>query len=266
MKSLIKFLQHPLLKIIVAPFSYFFFGSAVSYNLTQQFNWGDFIVLFFIVLCTQLIDQYFFIRFVKKEIKSTSIVIIAILEVILISSSIYFLLNQHWIINLLLILYLVFIHIQYFPYDFTQTFYHFVLNVFFNSFVLQTIAFYTQTQTVTNSFLFALLPIVILNAGLQLEHSSLRSIISHKAQAISNQLVSKLSFAFSLVAIALAFYYSLPSQSYFMAQIVMLIVSAVLVLPLIISTTKEPQAQNKINYFSSVLLIFNLLYTLSYLF
>ncbi|UUX34383.1 hypothetical protein [Fundicoccus culcitae] len=266
MKPLIKLLQHPLLKIIAAPFSYIFFGSIVSITNTQQFNWLDFFLLYLIVLCTQLIDQYFFIRFAKQEVQSSSAMIIIVLELLLIAFSIIFIVRQHWIINLLLILYLIFIHIQYFPFDFTRTFYHFVLNVFFNSFVLQTIAFYTQTQTVSNDFLYSLLPLVIFNAGLQLEQSTLRGIIAKQTDAYSNSLFNKLSIGLCMVAIALAVYFSLPSQSYYLTQILLVIVSLALILPLLVSTDKVHQAQNKINYFSSVMLIFNLVYALSYLY
>ena len=59
---------------------------------------------------------------------------------------------------------------------------------------------------------------------------------------------------------------SKTSSTFFIVQILFVVLSAVTMLPLLVNTQQEKQAQNKMNYMHAVTVIFTLLYSLSHLY
>lgn len=266
MKQFIKFLQHPLLKILVSPLAFIGFGSITGLTMTTQTQWLNIVLLYLIVAMAHLIDHFFFLKYSLKRDDATPLVLLYLCEAVMVISAVVFFMQQHLIISLLLAMYLVFIHLQWFPYKMTGTFYHYLLNVFFHSFILNVIAFYTQTNGITPEILMALIPVVLFVAGNQLETTRLKQLLTKIKSAFWLKGSTVLSVIFSFIALGLAFYFSLPSSSFYTVQIIFLLVTTVTILPTLVVTKKAKQAQNKINYYSSISLIFSVLYGLSYIF
>lgn len=266
MKHFIKLLQHPLLKILLSPLAYIGFGLITGLTMTSQTQWLNIVLLYLIVAMAHLIDHFFFLKYSLKRNDATPVILLYVCEAIMVVSTVTFFLQQHIIISLLLTMYLVFIHLQWFPYQMTGTFYHYLLNVFFHSFILNVIAFYTQTNGITPEILLALIPVVIFVAGNQLEITRLKQILSNTRTAFWLKASTILSVALSFIALGLAFYFSLPSNSFFTIQIGLFLITSVSILPTVVVTKQVKQAQNKINYYSSISLIFSVLYGLSYIF
>lgn len=266
MKYFIKLLQHPLLKILVSPLGYVGFGLVSGMGMTTQINWFSIGLLYSIVTSTHLIEHFFFVRHSRKNQNVTPTAFLIICEVVLMASSLIFFMQQHWIINLLLSLHLIFIHLQYNPYKMTGTFYHFLLSVFFHGFILNSIAVYTQLNGITSAILYAFIPVVIWIAGTQLATMNLRLRLT--GDRIPRWLKSSriLSGILSIVAVAMGVYYSLPTSSYFLVQIIFILISGLMILPMFVPTNRDTQSQNKINYYSTVTLLFSVLYGLSYVF
>lgn len=266
MKQFIKFLQHPLLKILASPLAYIGFGLITGVTMTSQVQWLNIVLLYLIVASAHLIDHFFFLKYSQKKADATPMFLLFFCEAIIIISSVVFLMQQHLIISLLLIMYLVFIHLQWFPYKMTGTFYHYLLNVFFHAFILNVIAFYTQTNGITPSLLIALIPVVLFVAGNQLETTRLKQLLGKAKIAFWLKGSTILSVIFSFIALGLAVYFSLPSSTFYIVQCIFFLITAVSILPTLVVTKQAKQAQNKINYYSSISLIFSILYGLSYVF
>lgn len=266
MTQFVKILQHPLLKILVSPLAFIGFGLITGLSMTSQIQWLNISLLYLIVAMAHLIDHFFFLKYSRQKADATPMILLYICEAIMIASVLVFFMQQHLIISVLLAMYLVFIHLQWFPYNMTGTFYHYLLNVFFHSFILNVIAFYTQTNGITPAILIALIPVVLFVAGNQLEITRLKQLLAEVNSSFWLKASTILSVVLSFIAVGLAFYFSLPSGSFYLVQILFLLVTVVSILPTLVVTKHAKQAQNKINYYSSISLIFSLLYGLSYIF
>lgn len=266
MKQLIKLLQHPLIKIIVFPFSFISFGLITGITMTSEIQWLNIGLLYLIVTMAHLIEHFFFIKYSRKQSNAAPAALLYFCEVIMLASAVMFFLQQHLIINILLSMYLIFIHLQWFPYNMTGTFYHYLLNVFFHGFILNVIAFYTQTNGITSPILYAIVPVVLFNLGSQLELTRLKQLLAKANISVWLKSSVVISFIFALIAIVLGVYYSIPSSSYYLVQITFILFSLLSILPTLVITNQIEQAQNKINYYSSITLIFTVLYALSYIF
>src|SRR5699024_7629861 len=143
---------------------------------------------------------------------------------------------------------------------------HFLLSVFFNGFMMNVIAYNSQTFAVTQTFLINTIPIVLMFIVLNLEVFNLKNIIINFKQITVFQrfpVVSLVVFALALLSV---FYFSLPSSSYYINQILFDLLSDVKILSLLVKIKHEKQSQNKMNYIHVVTLIFTLLYSLSQLY
>lgn len=266
MKQFIKLLQHPLLKILLSPLAFIGFGLITGLTMTSQPQWLNIVLLYLIVAMAHLIDHFFFLKYSRKRDDATPMVLLYLCEVVMVISAVIFFMQQHMIISLLLTMYLIFIHLQWFPYKMTGTFYHYLLNVFFHSFILNVIAFYTQTNGITPEILIALIPVVLFVAGNQLETTRLKQLLGKAKIAFWLKGSTILSVIFSFIALGLAVYFCLPSSTFYMVQSIFFLITTVSILPTLVVTKQAKQAQNKINYYSSISLIFSILYGLSYVF
>src|SRR5699024_12344027 len=86
-----------------------------------------------------------YLRIDKQTPEVAPNVLLYVLEGILLISTIIFMFNSHWIISVLLVFYIVFIHVQYMRFKMAGTIYHFLLSVFFNGFMMNVIAFRSHT-------------------------------------------------------------------------------------------------------------------------
>lgn len=264
MTTFIKLLQNPLVKIFLAPFALIGVGTIVGLSSAASPNWINALLLFVIVVSSQLIDHYFHQRNVQRNHKSTPEFILYVCEGILIITSVIFILRNNWIINLLLLLYIAYIHFQYIPFPIVNTFYQYILTIFFNAFILNTVAYYSQTTSITTNFLLLLIPLALITAGITIEINHLRYLlITRKKQST---LYHWTGIGLAIVAIFAGVYFTLPSQSYFLAQIAYVFITLFSIIPAIVQVDNEKQRQNKINYLSTALLIFSIFYSLAIVF
>lgn len=266
MKLLSKSLQNPFIKILLSPLATILFGLIIGINESGSVQWLSLILLIIIAIFSQLLNHLFFLRYDKITPEAAPQFLMVFFEVVLLISSIVFMFNSHWIINLLLIFYLVFIHIQYFPFKMTASLYHILLYIFFNAYVLNIIAYNSQTFTVTTDVLLALIPILLQFLALILQELELRQYLSPYIERFNLPSHQVIVLSLSVLALVSALFFSFPSNSYFMVQILFFLISGFFILPLLVETRDNLKAQNKINYTHAITLIFTLLYSLSYIY
>ena len=266
MKSIIKTLQNPYIKLFVAPFAFILFGSLLGARQINHFNFKSFFLIYFIVAILEVINHFLRLKLDQKRDKESPQIIFLASEFILIVLYIIFALDHHWIINLLILLAIAFTHVLYYPFKFTGSIYHSILNVFFYGFIWQVIAYFSQNGALHSDFLVTIIPITFMLASLETEGFTLRlnQIPGRKIKTSRTQ--QMIMIALALLAIGLGFYFSLPTKSFYLLQILFVIISILVFLPNIVTSTEQQQIQNKLNYLSSVFLIFNIFYSLSYLF
>lgn len=266
MKFLTRSLQNPFVKILISPLASIIFGLIIGASQTEKIQWLTMLLLYLIVISSQLLDHFLYLQLDRKTPEVAPNLILYFFEAILIISSVIFMLNSHWIINLLLAFYIIFIHIQYMPFKMTGTIYHYLLSVFFNGFILNVIAYYSQTFAVTQTFLINLIPIVLIFMAMSYDVFNLKNIIINGDTLTIFKRIPTLSIILSALALALAFYLSIPSTSFYIVQVLFVLVSGFTILPLLVNTRVERQAQNKINYVHAIAVIFTLLYSMSQLY
>ncbi|MBD3949239.1 hypothetical protein I4Q36_02215 [Tuanshanicoccus lijuaniae] len=264
MTTLLKVLQNPLLKIFLSPISVIAIGAITGLNNTNSPKWLSIVYLALIAISSQLIDHFFHQKQIRRNPNATPELILFISEVVLIGAGILFALSNHWILNVLLAFYLLYIHIQYKPFVMVNTFYQFILTVFFNGFVLNCVAYYSQTATITTKYITLLVPFVLLVIGITIESMHLKySFIRRKPQPV---LYHWTAIALAFAALPIAFYLALPSKSYYLVQLVFVVFNGFIMLPLLVSVNNEKRLQNKLNYLNAVLLLFSLFYALALVF
>lgn len=266
MKILSKTLQNPIMRIFISPLASILFGFIIGINNANSIQWLSIILLIIIVIFSNLVNHLFFIKYDKLTPEAAPLFLLYFFEAIVIIASIIFMFNSHWIISLLLIFYIVFIHIQYFPFKITGTIYHLILTIFFNGFILNIIAYNSQTYTVTTELLIALIPIVLQYISLTLQEHVLRQYISSNMVSFRFPYQQFFILATSISALFLAIYLSFPSFSYFSVQILFLLINGFFILPLLVETKETLKAQNKINYVNAITFLFTLMYSLSFIY
>lgn len=265
MNHLNKIMRNPIIAICISPFAGAIFGFVAGAR-QNSVDWFAFLLLYATLIITQLLDHHLFVKYNLRQSRTLPQNIIYALEVALLILSVGFLLTQHWLVTVFMVLYVIFIHIQYFPYNLTQTAYHIVLTVFFNAIILNAVAFFSQAKHIDTSFMNALLPVAIvafaLNNAIAKQKELLMRIRPAKWIIHSNLIVVGIATAGLLMAV----YMSLPSQSFFFTQILLLVVVGLSFFPLVVDPVRAVQHQNKLNYILLVYFIFALLYGISYSF
>lgn len=266
MKRFIKYLQNPLVKIFISPFSIFAFGTIVGSVLSGRLNWWSMILLYVIAISSQLLEHFNFQKYSVNNRKATPTFLLVIGEGMLALSVVAFMLKHSLAINLLLLLYVFYIHILYRPYDFSLSIYHFLLDLFYKGVVLNCVAYYSQAYTITPKFLMALLPILLLSLAIAIQENIIkrRMIKAPISKLLRNS--QKMSLLLAFISIALAFYLSLPTQVFFVFQVLFVLIAVLLILPFGVKTNYERQMQNKLNFFSVVSLLYSVVYAISYLY
>ncbi|MBR7926646.1 hypothetical protein KBI51_00365 [Aerococcaceae bacterium zg-ZUI334] len=264
MTTILKILQNPLLKIFLSPISVILIGLTVGLTNTTNPQWLSILYLVVIAISSQLIDHFFHQKYIKQHDNAAPDIILFISEFLLIGANILFALSNHWILNVLLVLYILFIHIQYKPFIMVNSFYQFILSIFFNGFVLNCIAYYSQTATLTTQYLILLIPFLLLVLGITIDSMHLKyGFISRRPQS---SLYHWTAIALSFVSLPIAFYLALPSKSYFLVQLLFIVISGLVMIPLVVNVNNEKRRQNKLNYLNAVLFIFSIFYCLAILF
>lgn len=262
MKQFTRILQHPLLKIFVSPLALILFGTLTGIKAGGSFNWLDFILLSLVVISSQLITHFFNLEYNRDNHMSQGILYAC--EAVMIVSIITLAVTNHWLIAAVLVLYAIYTHIIYKPYNISGTWYHLVLSVVYNSMFLNIVAHFVQTNSFGTSLLIHYSSLLLFYLGIQFEIFYLQSRMSRRPNLIIYQ--RYLNLALMGASILLGVYFSIPSTSYYLVQILYVIVTTISVLPLVVTTTNTHQMQNKINYLSAVYLIFTLMYGLSIFF
>ena len=262
MKQLTHFLQHPILKIFVSPIAIILFGTLTGIIVSGTFNWLGFILLALVAISSHLIAHYFNLD-VNRHNKMNQGILYAC-EAVMIIAILGLAFTNHWLITALLVLYAVYIHIIYLPYNISGTWYHIILSVFYNTLFLNIAAYFIQSSNFEIGLLTQYIPLVLFYVGSQFEIFNLQSRLNRRKNQVFYQRYLNLGLMGAGIIVGLL--QSFPSSTYFIVQILFVILSAVIILPLVVSTNKSHQMQNKINYISAVFLLFNIFYSLSVMF
>lgn len=266
MKPFVKLLQNPMLKIFVSPASSILFGFLIGITNTAKINYYSLLLLYIIVLAGQLIHHYFFIKYSTKNTSATPPFILVFCEVVMLLAMAAFYLNHHILISFLVFIYYAYIHLEYFPINLSHTHYHYILDAFFNGFILSAVAYFAQANTITTVFLVHLTPLILMQIGLQWEYVKLRSHLMNDSVPTIILSYPFLTLSMCVIAIVLGFFLSLPSTTFYIVQIIASLISLATIVPLFVQTHQQKQSQNKINYMSAIFLVFSLSYALSYMF
>lgn len=264
MTDLIKILQHPLIKIFIAPFALVGIGSIIGIQQSDNPNWVSALLLFVIAIDTQLVDHYFHQKHIQRNSTNTPEIVLYVCEAVLILATVAFILTNNWVVNILLLSFIAFVHLQYLPYIFVNTFYQYLLQLFYYGFALNCIAFYAQTNTITTNYLLTLIPFVLLTAGLTIEVNGLKYMVMTRRPL--SALYHWTGVALALASVFAGFYFALPSHSFFIVQVLYLLLVGVTLIPVLVPVNNDKKRQNKINYLSAILVVFTILYSLAVIF
>lgn len=266
MKTTIKLLQHSALKIFIAPLSLIFFGLIYGIMLNQQIHWLSLIQIYLLVFISEIISHFFYIKYDAHNHQQSPMIILYVCEILLIALFIWVLMSQHWIVSILILLAFLSKHIIYYPYKFSLSPFHLILKVFFNTIVWNSLAVFTQAYGIENKFFLALIPIFIYYLLVTLQEFKLKCEFTDIQSFTLEVPMKYISILLALIAIIMAIYHSMPSKSYYFVQVLLLLITGAISIPIIIPPNNHHQIQNKINYLSSAHFLFVLIYTLSYLF
>ncbi|MDO4774729.1 MAG: hypothetical protein Q4A10_02860 [Aerococcaceae bacterium] len=265
MTTLNKIIRNPIVTIFISPFAGATFGLLAGAK-QQGFDWQSFVLIYAILIIIHLLDHHFFIQYNLRQARALPMNIVYGLEILLLILGVIFMLTHHWVLTILMMLYLGFVHVQYFPHNITQTPYHIVLSVFFYAIVLNAVAYFSQAKHIELDFIGALFPVTLVLYAIQNAATKQRELLMRirPAKWIIQSNIAVVSIAG--VGLLIAAYMSLPTQSFFIMQILFIAITGAGYLPLIIDPAGVSQHQNKLNYLHFVYFIFSLLYGLSYIF
>ena len=263
------FLKHPVTRFFLTPFGYALFGCLIGATTAGKFNWYATVLLYIILVSSQFIDRYFHVQFNPSPYRSEPISKMPLLisEGALWLSTILFILSHHWAANLLVLIYAAAIHLQYFPHNMQHTSYQVVLNSFFYAFILNNIAYFSQTGTIDNRFLLYLIPLILLQLGFQIErlHLYIRLYgVTHLTFTGNTlTLLCQSSVAMSLLGML---YFAWPSHSFFIAELLAFGLIALTLLPLLVHAKTSQHIHNKVAYLTTAFFMISLAYAVSIIF
>lgn len=263
MKKFIKALQHPVARIGLGPLGAVIFGITVGISQGKA-DWLSLLLLCVMCIGGQIVDHWFFLRYNEERHEVTQVEVLYLGEGLLLGSALIFMFQHHWAVNMILLTYLVFLHVQYFPYNLTYTVNHFILVVFFQSLVLNCVAYFSQAKGMTWQFLVALLPLTVLQVVIQAITFKLH------ARNMNFDVPSWLNWqplvtqVMTGVALVLALILSLPSRSFFLVQLIFLAISGLGLVPLFLNVNSFNGRKQQINYLAVIYFIVTMLYGWSY--
>lgn len=172
--------------------------------------------------------------------------------------------RMNWRINLLLFMYVAYIHLQYFPFNFSGTVYQLILSVLFNGFILNCVALYAQVHSLAKDQLIAFIPLVLIQFATSLSSYNMCCYYKYLPPAIQPKIINSLMIISSFIAVALGVYLALPSTFYYLAQIIFVLLSIILLLPIVNQVKNEMQMNRKHYYLCSISTIITILYAIAY--
>lgn len=263
------FLKHPVTRFFLTPFGYGLFGCLVGVSVAGKFNWYATLLLYIILVSSQFVDRYFHVTFNPQPYQPTPIskTPLYLAEGCLWLATILFILSHHWGANLLILIYLAAIHLQYFPHNMQYTSYQAVLNSFFYAFILNNIAYFSQTGTIDNRFLLNLIPLILLQFGFQVERLHLYTrLYSITHFSLSSQMLQHLSQGLIAVSLLGMLYFSWPSHSFFVAELLAFAFITLTLLPLMVHAKTSQHIHNKVAYLTTAFFMISLAYAVSVIF
>lgn len=266
MRTIIKRFQHPTLQIFLTPLATIFFGIVVSARDATIIHWGNVGLLYVIAFAAHILNHFLTIKYNRMNREAANAGFWIIIEAILLGASIFFMLRHGWALNILLVLYLLSTHLLYFPHNISLTGYRIFLSSFFQGFILNVIAYSSISTMIPKSILKAFIPLVIIQliVHYQITHLEKRSQDPNIAPLIG---VRRLMVLIGLLlSIGTGVYFSIPTHSFYLLQILFVILSVFVLVPVLIPTDNSRQIQNKINYLNAITAIYSILYTISYLY
>ncbi|MGF3113491.1 hypothetical protein [Facklamia sp. P9177] len=267
MNTINNILKHPLMQLVGYPLSWIGFGLTTAIYSVKQVDWLDLGLLALVVILSNMTNHYNYYHHILKDPKAKSPIIYYLLLIGLLTAALFFMINQHYIINILLIIYIIIIVVQYQFVPLVKTIYHILLNSYFTGFLLNIIAYYSQANTLNNKAMISFIPLIILMTALEINQQFLKGIYNFKI--LERKIPVKIIYiVFSTLVLAsiTGVYTSLPTQSFYLVQILFFVVTLAIYLPSLIPVKKHHRIQNKLNYQGAISIIFIVFYSLSYLF
>lgn len=266
MKHYLSLLQAPYAKIFFAPLGTILFGLITGSVMGQKINLYPMFLLYLIVFLGAVIQHYHGLTYFRPGESLKHANLMTIVKIILIVITILFMLTQHWIINVLIGFYMLYHLLQLDPLNMVGSPYYLVLNIFFHSFLLNAVAFYSQAEAINLAVLASFTPLVLTSTGIEVLIGQMLNFSFYKnSTLVTRNQLHHLVLGVLLLGLALAVYLSLPSQSFFIVQLLFIIMGIFFTIPVLVPVREEDKRQNKINYLSSLSTIYALLYGLSFL-
>lgn len=264
MKNIIKTLQLPITKLLLYPLSTVLFGLIYGYFTSNVFNFMTSILLCVMVMGAETTHYLFHLKTDRYYDHPKLNIFLIISEAILTIALLTLFFRMNWRINLLLFMYVAFIHLQYFPFNFSGTIYQIILKVMFNGFILNCIALYSQIHSLPKEQLIAFIPLVFIQFAISLSSYNMCCYYKYLTPAIQPKMINRIMIISSFIAVSLGVYLSLPSTFYYLAQIIFVLLSIFLLLPIVNPVKNEVQMNHKHYYLCSISTIITLLYAIAY--
>lgn len=264
MKNIIKTLQLPITKFLLYPLSTVLFGLIYGYFTSNVFNFITALLLCIMVLGAETTHYLFHLKTDRFYDHPKLNIFLIISEAIMTIALFTLFFRMNWRINLLLFMYVAYIHLQYFPFNFSGTIYQVILRVIFNGFILNCVALYSQVHSLPKEQLIAFIPLVLIQFAISLSSYNMCCYYKYLTPAIQPKMINSLMIMSSFIAVGLGAYLALPSTFYYIAQIIFVLLSVFLLVPIVNQVKNEDQMNRKHYYLCSISTIITLLYAIAY--
>lgn len=152
-------LYHPLFLILIHPLALLLYGTIFAMQFTH-FHWMNFSLFYLFLLAVQFIENL--LNNATKMKQKLSVIPIALFELLAMLLILYFSMQFNYLVGLLMFAYLFVIHLGYYPYDLSETYYQVILNGIFKSGIINYLAFFIQAQFISKSLYYWSIPLIFL--------------------------------------------------------------------------------------------------------
>ncbi|SFE21844.1 hypothetical protein [Trichococcus pasteurii] len=157
-KQFIHLMNHTLLALLTAPLTLLLFGAWRG----MTFNGPNYLLLFMLYLF--LMFTHALERLLSKREQSDAklpykmILVLGILSIGMLTIIFYL---SNLILTAILLLYLIYLILQFYPYSMTNTFYEILLRPFFKILILSSVSFFSQANFIPLQLQYEVLPLIL---------------------------------------------------------------------------------------------------------
>ena len=261
------FMNHTLITLSLKPISFLLFGTLTGITF-NALNGGMLFLLFFFLLTTTTIESILSTH--ERKQSPLPIKALFFFSSLAIATLGFVLWASNWIVAAILLLYLVYSILQFYPFSMTNSFYSTLLQPFFKVVILSTVAFFVQANFVPADLLNQLKPILFFYLFMIIYNQS-QDLKYMQSKQLSNvlttyqKIIIKFSNPLILLTFSLAYLFGfvtlLSNESATWSSILFLL-SILFILPLLY---KNGTAKKSENYLSNYLFFFSLFYSILFL-